>query len=51
MMVIETRCLLASTRRRKRAYVIQPNQPVRMITLKDAMADAHWFGHDLPTEE
>lgn len=32
-------------------YLIQPNEPVRMITLKDAMAYAQWLGHDLPTEE
>jgi formylglycine-generating enzyme len=30
---------------------IQPHQPVRMITLKDAMAYAQWLGHDLPTEQ
>lgn len=30
---------------------IQPNQPVRMITLKDAMAYADWLGRTLPTEE
>lgn len=29
----------------------QPNQPVRMITLKDAIAYADWLGHELPTEE
>ncbi|PJG42186.1 cysteinyl-tRNA synthetase [Acinetobacter tandoii] len=30
---------------------VEPNQPVRMITLKDAMAYADWLGRDLPTEE
>nr|WP_264753155.1 formylglycine-generating enzyme family protein [Acinetobacter baumannii] len=30
---------------------ILPNEPVRMITLKDAMAYADWLGRDLPTEE
>lgn len=30
---------------------ILPNAPVRMITLKDAMAYAEWLGRDLPTEE
>lgn len=30
---------------------IKPNQPVRMITLKDAMAYADWLGRELPTEE
>jgi formylglycine-generating enzyme len=26
------------------------NQPVTMVTLADALAYAHWLGHDLPTE-
>lgn len=30
---------------------IQPNEPVRMITLKDALAYAQWLGRDLPSEE
>ena len=30
---------------------IEPNQPVRMITLKDAMAYADWLDRDLATEE
>ncbi|MDM1768035.1 formylglycine-generating enzyme family protein [Acinetobacter sichuanensis] len=30
---------------------ILPNEPVRMITLKDAIAYADWLGHELPTEE
>ena len=30
---------------------IKHNQPVRMITLKDAMAYADWLGRELPTEE
>lgn len=29
----------------------QANEPVRMITLKDALAYANWLGRDLPTEE
>lgn len=29
----------------------QPNEPVRMITLKDAIAYADWLGRELPTEE
>lgn len=30
---------------------IQPNEPVRMVTLKDAIAYADWLGRELPTEE
>lgn len=30
---------------------IESNQPVRMITLKDAIAYADWLGRELPTEE
>ena len=30
---------------------IAEHEPVRMITLKDAMAYAKWLGRDLPTEE
>lgn len=30
---------------------IKPNEPVRMITLADAVAYADWLGRDLPTEE
>lgn len=30
---------------------IQPNEPVRMVTLKDAITYAEWLGHELPTEE
>lgn len=30
---------------------IQPNEPVRMVTLKDAIAYANWLGRELPTEE
>ena len=30
---------------------IQANEPVRMITLKDAIAYADWLGRELPTEE
>lgn len=33
------------------SYVIKPNEPVRMITLADAIAYANWLGRDLPTEE
>lgn len=29
---------------------IQPNEPVRMITLKDAIAYADWLGRELPSE-
>ncbi|WP_111895509.1 formylglycine-generating enzyme family protein [Acinetobacter sp. MB5] len=29
---------------------IKPNEPVRMVTLKDAIAYADWLGRDLPTE-
>lgn len=29
---------------------IQPNEPVRMITLKDALAYATWLGRELPNE-
>ncbi|RKG34584.1 SUMF1/EgtB/PvdO family nonheme iron enzyme [Acinetobacter tianfuensis] len=28
-----------------------PNEPVRIVTLKDALAYADWLGHELPTEE
>lgn len=30
---------------------ILPNQPVRMVTLKDAIAYADWLGREIPTEE
>ncbi|QIC71613.1 SUMF1/EgtB/PvdO family nonheme iron enzyme [Acinetobacter indicus] len=30
---------------------IQSNEPVRLITLKDAIAYADWLGRELPTEE
>jgi formylglycine-generating enzyme required for sulfatase activity len=30
---------------------IQPNEPVRMVTLKDAIAYADWLGRELPSEE
>ncbi|KPN74870.1 SUMF1/EgtB/PvdO family nonheme iron enzyme [Neisseria sp. 74A18] len=30
---------------------IRPNEPVRMITLKDAQTYAAWVGRELPTEE
>ncbi|MCW5660282.1 MAG: formylglycine-generating enzyme family protein [Burkholderiaceae bacterium] len=28
----------------------RPNEPVVMVTYQDALAYAHWLGHDLPTE-
>lgn len=30
---------------------ILPNEAVRLITLKDAIAYADWLGHEIPTEE